>query len=107
MAVVVLVLRVTGLLRWATRVIPVPVIKGIQFGAGLSLVISAGTSLLRPLLLLLFASLTIRPLLLQSRLLQLPLPLPFFLCPLLLPPLLLLLLLVALPPTTYLCFMKP
>ena len=49
MAVVVLVLSVTGLLRWATRVIPVPVIKGIQFGAGLSLVISAGTSLLRPL----------------------------------------------------------
>lgn len=48
-AIVVLVLSVTGLLHWVTRVIPVPVIKGIQFGAGLSLVISAGTSLLRPL----------------------------------------------------------
>lgn len=44
-----LVLSATGLLLWVTRVIPVPVIKGIQFGAGLSLVISAGTSLLRPL----------------------------------------------------------
>ncbi|KAI1250659.1 hypothetical protein MGN70_007716 [Eutypa lata] len=48
-AVIVLVLSATGLLLWVTRVIPVPVIKGIQFGAGLSLVISAGTSLLRPL----------------------------------------------------------
>lgn len=48
-SIIVLVLSVTGLLHWVTRVIPVPVIKGIQFGAGLSLVISAGTSLLRPL----------------------------------------------------------
>ncbi|ETS81590.1 hypothetical protein PFICI_06592 [Pestalotiopsis fici W106-1] len=48
-SIVVLVLSVTGLLQWVTRVIPVPVIKGIQFGAGLSLIISAGTSLLRPL----------------------------------------------------------
>ena len=46
---VVLVLSATSLLRRATRVIPVPVIKGIQFGAGLSLVISAGSSLLGPL----------------------------------------------------------
>lgn len=44
-----LILSATGLLHWVTRVIPVPVVKGIQFGAGLSLVISAGTSLLRPL----------------------------------------------------------
>ncbi|KAI5861195.1 hypothetical protein GGS23DRAFT_157652 [Durotheca rogersii] len=43
---VVLFLSVTGLLRWAARVIPVPVVKGIQLGAGLSLIISAGTSLL-------------------------------------------------------------
>ncbi|KAI0017453.1 hypothetical protein F4780DRAFT_593176 [Xylariomycetidae sp. FL0641] len=46
---VVLLLAGTRLLHWATRVIPVPVVKGIQFGAGLSLVTSAGTSLLRPL----------------------------------------------------------
>lgn len=47
-AVIVLFLSVTGLLHWATRVIPIPVVKGIQFGAGLSLIISAGTSLLQP-----------------------------------------------------------
>ncbi|KAI0179298.1 hypothetical protein GGR52DRAFT_535609 [Hypoxylon sp. FL1284] len=47
-AVVVLLLSVTRLLHWITRVIPIPVVKGIQFGAGLSLIISAGTSLLRP-----------------------------------------------------------
>ncbi|CZT10143.1 related to sulfate transporter [Rhynchosporium agropyri] len=40
---------VTGLLRWFTRVIPTPVVKGIQVGAGLSLVLSAGSSLLQPL----------------------------------------------------------
>ncbi|KAL5321953.1 hypothetical protein ACEPPN_009918 [Leptodophora sp. 'Broadleaf-Isolate-01'] len=39
----------TGLLRWFTRVIPTPVVKGIQVGAGLSLVLSAGSSLLQPL----------------------------------------------------------
>ncbi|KAI1635093.1 hypothetical protein F4809DRAFT_615356 [Biscogniauxia mediterranea] len=48
-SVVVLLLSVTGLLHWVTRVIPIPVIKGIQLGAGLSLVISAGTTLLQPL----------------------------------------------------------
>ncbi|RYP69496.1 hypothetical protein DL770_008226 [Monosporascus sp. CRB-9-2] len=49
-SIIVLILSVTGLLlHWVTRVIPVPVIKGIQFGAGLSLVISAGSLLLRPL----------------------------------------------------------
>lgn len=47
-AVVVLFLSVTGLLHWITRIIPIPVVKGIQFGAGLSLIISAGTSLLKP-----------------------------------------------------------
>ena len=40
---------VTGLLRWFTKVIPIPVVKGIQVGAGLSLVISAGTGLLSKL----------------------------------------------------------
>jgi MFS superfamily sulfate permease-like transporter len=37
------------MLRWFTHVIPTPVVKGIQVGAGLSLVLSAGTSLLQPL----------------------------------------------------------
>lgn len=46
---VVFIFSVTGLLRWFTRVIPTPVVKGIQVGAGLSLVLSAGTSLLQPL----------------------------------------------------------
>ncbi|KAI0413840.1 hypothetical protein F5X98DRAFT_366275 [Xylaria grammica] len=45
----VLILSLTGLLRLVTRIIPIPVIKGIQFGAGLSLVISAGSSLLQKL----------------------------------------------------------
>ncbi len=45
----VLILSITGLLRLVTRIIPIPVIKGIQFGAGLSLVISAGSSLLQKL----------------------------------------------------------
>lgn len=39
---VVLVLAVTGLLRRLAEVVPTPVVKGIQLGAGLSLVISAG-----------------------------------------------------------------
>lgn len=37
------------MLKWFTRVIPTPVVKGIQVGAGLSLVLSAGSSLLQPL----------------------------------------------------------
>ncbi|MCJ1229713.1 hypothetical protein MMC12_006382 [Toensbergia leucococca] len=44
-------LSITGLLTWFTRRIPIPVIKGIQIGAGLSLIISAGTTLLQPALL--------------------------------------------------------
>lgn len=48
-AVCVLIFSITGLLRWFTRVIPTPVVKGIQVGAGLSLVLSAGSSLLQPL----------------------------------------------------------
>ncbi|KAI9892793.1 MAG: hypothetical protein M1814_001214 [Vezdaea aestivalis] len=48
-AACVLVLSITGGVRLAVKYIPVPVIKGIQVGAGLSLVISAGTTLLRPL----------------------------------------------------------
>ena len=46
---VVFVFSATGLLRWFTRVIPIPVVKGIQVGAGLSLILSAGGSLLQPL----------------------------------------------------------
>lgn len=42
-------LSVTGLINWANRVTPVPVVKGIQVGAGLSLCLSAGSSLLAPL----------------------------------------------------------
>ncbi|UQC84685.1 sulfate transporter [Colletotrichum lupini] len=45
----VLVMSLTGLLRWVTRNVPVPVVKGIQLGAGLSLVMAAGSGLLRDL----------------------------------------------------------
>ena len=48
-AAVVLVFTVTGLLKWFTHVIPIPVIKGIQVGAGLSLILSAGSSILENL----------------------------------------------------------
>lgn len=46
---VLLILSATGLVRWLTVHIPVPVVKGIQLGAGISLVISAGSSLIGPL----------------------------------------------------------
>ncbi|KAL6721464.1 hypothetical protein ACLMJK_000567 [Lecanora helva] len=36
------VLSATGLVRWFAGVVPVPVVKGIQVGTGLSLVLSAG-----------------------------------------------------------------
>ncbi|KAK3719207.1 hypothetical protein LTR37_004426 [Vermiconidia calcicola] len=49
MGIAVFLLSATGLLRWLNRVVPVPVVKGIQVGAGLSLVISAGSSLILPL----------------------------------------------------------
>ncbi|KAJ4413869.1 hypothetical protein N0V82_008270 [Gnomoniopsis sp. IMI 355080] len=45
-AIAVGLLAVTGLLRWLTTRIPIPVVKGIQFGAGLQLVISGGGSML-------------------------------------------------------------
>ncbi|KAH8178123.1 molybdate transporter of MFS superfamily protein [Sarocladium implicatum] len=48
-AFAVLLLSVTGLLRRAVTVVPIPVVKGIQLGAGLSLVVGAGSSLLQPL----------------------------------------------------------
>ncbi|GAB7358831.1 hypothetical protein MBLNU230_g4054t1 [Neophaeotheca triangularis] len=48
-AIAVLILSASGLLRWLNRVVPVPVVKGIQVGAGLSLAISAGASFILPL----------------------------------------------------------
>ena len=39
----ILAFSVSGLLEWFTRVIPIPIVKGIQVGAGLSLVIAAGS----------------------------------------------------------------
>ncbi|KKK18170.1 hypothetical protein ARAM_004897 [Aspergillus rambellii] len=44
-AAVIFVGSATGLLRWFTRVIPIPVVKGIQVGAGLSLIMTACQSL--------------------------------------------------------------
>lgn len=49
MGIAVFILSATGLLQWLHRVVPVSVVKGIQVGAGLSLVISAGTTLVKPL----------------------------------------------------------
>jgi MFS superfamily sulfate permease-like transporter len=45
----VLIMSVTGLLKRVVRVVPLPVVKGIQLGAGLSLILGAGSSLLQPL----------------------------------------------------------
>lgn len=45
-ALAVGLLALTGLLRWLTTRIPVPVVKGIQFGAGLQLVLSGGGAML-------------------------------------------------------------
>lgn len=44
-AACIFVFSATGLLRWFADVIPIPVVKGIQVGAGLSLIIAAGGSL--------------------------------------------------------------
>ncbi|KAI9783873.1 MAG: hypothetical protein M1835_003698 [Candelina submexicana] len=41
----VLIFSFTGALTWFARAIPIPVVKGIQVGTGLSLLISAGKSL--------------------------------------------------------------
>ncbi|KAK5114587.1 hypothetical protein LTR85_010164 [Meristemomyces frigidus] len=49
MGIAVFLLSATGLLRWLNRVVPIPVVKGIQVGAGLALVVSAGSSLIVPL----------------------------------------------------------
>lgn len=42
-------LSVSGLLNWIGRVVPIPIVKGIQIGAGLSLVLSAGATQLQTL----------------------------------------------------------
>jgi hypothetical protein len=43
------IFSITGLINWANRVTPIPVVKGIQVGAGLSLCLSAGSKMLAPL----------------------------------------------------------
>jgi MFS superfamily sulfate permease-like transporter len=48
-ATCILVFSVTGLLRWFAEVIPIPVVKGIQVGAGLSLIIAASGNLIAQL----------------------------------------------------------
>ena len=48
-AACIFVFSVTGTLRLFNAVIPIPVVKGIQVGAGLSLIISAGTKTASPL----------------------------------------------------------
>jgi len=45
----ILFFSVTGLLSWFTEAIPIPVVKGIQVGAGLSLIIAAGSKALSSL----------------------------------------------------------
>lgn len=42
-SICILVFALTGLLAWFTDHIPVPVVKGIQVGAGLSLIVAAGS----------------------------------------------------------------
>jgi len=48
-AALVGILSITNLIDYVNRLIPVPVIKGIQVGAGLSLCLSAGTTMFAPL----------------------------------------------------------
>ena len=43
--VVILLLSVTGLLERAARLVPIPIVKGIQVGAGLSLILNAGAGM--------------------------------------------------------------
>lgn len=42
----ILFLSITGILRWFSDTIPIPVVKGIQVGAGLSLIITSGGNLI-------------------------------------------------------------
>ena len=43
-SICILIFSVSRLLEWFTKVIPIPVVKGIQVGAGLSLVVAAGST---------------------------------------------------------------
>ena len=45
----ILLFSLTGLLKWFTHAIPIPVVKGIQLGAGLSLILAACTRILSTL----------------------------------------------------------
>jgi hypothetical protein len=47
-SVVILVAALSGILQWSSRVVPTPVVKGIQVGAGLALILGAG-SMVKPL----------------------------------------------------------
>ena len=44
-ATAVFLLATSGMLRWFANIVPMPVVKGIQLGAGVSLVLSAGKTL--------------------------------------------------------------
>lgn len=46
---VVFILAVSGTLGWLGRVVPGPIVRGVQVGAGLQLVVAAGNTLLRGL----------------------------------------------------------
>lgn len=48
-ATIVGIFSLVGLINWANNVTPIPVVKGIQVGAGLSLCLSAGSKMLLPL----------------------------------------------------------
>ena len=48
-ATCILFLSATGLLHWFTSIIPIPVVKGIQLGAGLSLIMAAGNKAMKEL----------------------------------------------------------
>jgi hypothetical protein len=45
----IFIFSVTGVLRWWASVIPIPVVKGIQMGAGMSLMIVAGSDMVSSL----------------------------------------------------------
>lgn len=45
----IFIFSITGLLRWFAAAIPIPVVKGIQVGAGLSLILVSGTKVLSSL----------------------------------------------------------
>jgi len=43
--VVILLLSITGLLESAAQLVPIPIVKGVQVGAGLSLILNAGVGM--------------------------------------------------------------